>query len=373
MTRPYPRLDRHKLKILPLRLRESKADSSVLVPLEALPPALPEAATQRIQALAQAMINAKGRGAAVILTYGAHLFRNGMSLMIIDLMKRGYLTHLCTNGAGGIHDWELAFHGRTTEDVQKYLQEGQFGIWQETGLYQNLALSLGAAQGLGYGQSLGKLIAEEGLQVPSVADLRKEIALALTQETPENLAGKAALLENLTSLNQAPGKIQLPHPQREASLLFQAFHLGIPLSICPGIGYDIIYNHPANQGASLGQAAVADFLSFADSVNRLEGGVYLSVGSAVMSPMILEKALSMARNLALQESRPLNNYKIAVVDMQPGTWNWAEDGEPPKNNPAYYLRFCKSFSRMGGDFEYFELDNRVFFHNLYRAINSLEA
>src|SRR3989339_1222845 len=210
MTRPYPRLDRHKLKILPLRLRESKADSSVLVPLEALPPALPEAATQRIQALAQAMINAKGRGAAVILTYGAHLFRNGMSLMIIDLMKRGYLTHLCTNGAGGIHDWELAFHGRTTEDVQKYLQEGQFGIWQETGLYQNLALSLGAAQGLGYGQSLGKLIAEEGLQVPSVADLRKEIALALTQETPENLAGKAALLENLTSLNQAPGKIQLP-------------------------------------------------------------------------------------------------------------------------------------------------------------------
>lgn len=372
MALPYPKLDRQRLKLKPLSMRISKADASVLVGLGTPAPALEPAVLARVEALAAQVVAAKRRGAPVLLTYGAHLFRNGLSPMIIDLMERGYLTQLTTNGAGGIHDWELAFHGRTTEDVQLYLEQGQFGIWQETGLYQNLALALGASQGLGYGQSLGKMMAEERLELPDPKALRAELGQRAAQgET--GLCGLAALVEVLETLGLSGQVIPLPHPGREASLLYQAYRLGIPLSICPGIGYDIIYNHPANHGGALGETALADFLTFADAVKQMEGGVYLSVGSAVMSPMILEKALSMARNLALQEGQPLGDYKLAVVDMQPGTWDWAQKGEPPKNHPAYYLRFCKSFSRMGGSFEYFELDNRVFFHNLYQAINRAEA
>ena len=367
MPAPYPQLDRQRLLIKPLAQRVSKADASVLRFAKDLPPEITQADRDRLQVIAQKMLAAKARGGANLLTYGAHLFRNGMSPLIIDMMKRGLIDQLTTNGAGGIHDWELAFHGRTTEDVGRYLDEGQVGIWEETGLYQNLALALGAAEGLGYGQSLGKMMAEERLVVPSLDELKSQIGQAMGGQGA-HLAAKAALFEVITGLGLKPGVIELPHPGREHSLLYQAYQLGIPLSICPGIGYDIIYSHPANHGGSLGQAATSDFLTFADSVGRLEGGVYLSVGSAVMSPMILEKALSMARNLAIQEDRPLNDFHLAVVDMQPGTWDWKKDGEPPNKHPAYYLRFCKSFSRMGGDFEYYEMDNRAFFQNLFEQV-----
>lgn len=368
------RLDRNRLLIKPLSQRQSKSDASVLKRPGDAAPKIEASEQARLEQLAQEIITAKERGGKVMLTYGAHLFRNGMSPLIIDLMERGYIDHLTTNGAGGIHDWELAFHGRTTEDVRQYLGEGQFGIWEETGKYQNLALLLGAAQGLGYGASLGQMMADERLFVPDVEALRQEISQSLSSggATP-HLAAKAALFEALSEQKVEPGPIVLPHPGREASLLYQAYRLGIPLSICPGIGYDIIYTHPLNHGGALGQAATDDFLSFAQSVRGLENGVYLSVGSAVMSPMILEKALSMARNLAIQEKAPLEHYRIAVVDMQPGTWDWETKGEPPKDHPAYYLRFCKSFSRMGGTFSYHQLDNRAFFHNLYNAIGNLKT
>ncbi|MDT8447549.1 MAG: hypothetical protein RRB13_11720 [bacterium] len=370
-----PRLDRNRLKIKPLSERQSKADASVLRHPGDLAPVIEAAQQQRLAGLAGRIIQARQKGAPVLLTYGAHLFRNGMSPLIIDLMERGFIQQLTTNGAGGIHDWELAFHGRTTEDVQQYLSQGQFGIWEETGRYQNLALLLGAAQGLGYGASLGKMMAEERLELPDPKQLKKQLAQALSQDEdlPPQLAAQAALLQVMSEQNLTAGVIDLPHPGRESSLLYQAYRLGIPLSICPGIGYDIIYSHPYNNGAALGQAALDDFLAFAHSVRQMQGGVYLSVGSAVMSPMILEKALSMARNLALQDQTPLENYQICVVDMQPGTWDWATKGDPPKDNPAYYLRFCKSFSRMGGDFAYYEMDNRAFFHNLYQEIMVADA
>ena len=123
-----------------------------------------------------------------------------------------------------------------------------------------------------------------------------------------------------------------------------------------------------NHGAAIGRTALRDFLSFAHSVGSLEGGVYLSVGSAVMSPMIFEKALSMAQNLRLQKGKRMNRHFILVVDLARSTWDWARRGEPPSSNPAYYLRYCKTFSRMGGTMRYLSADNRDFLPALYREL-----
>jgi hypothetical protein len=128
-------------------------------------------------------------------------------------------------------------------------------------------------------------------------------------------------------------------------------------------GHDIIYTHRANRGSAIGRTAERDFLEYVSSVEGLEGGVYLSVGSAVMSPMIFEKALSMARNAA---GGP-HDCGIHVVDLQEATWDWSK-GEPPMDNPAYYLRFMKTFNRMGCSVDYTQSDNRIFFTALYRAL-----
>jgi hypothetical protein len=142
----------------------------------------------------------------------------------------------------------------------------------------------------------------------------------------------------------------------------------VPLTGHPMIGHDIIYNHPMNRGACLGRCAQRDFLIFAESVSRLDGGVYMSIGSAVMSPMVFEKSLSMAQNLALQRGSKINNHYIAVVDMAECNWDWSQ-GEPPEENPAYYLRYNKTFSRMGGTMRYIQADNRDFFLHLTQQLN----
>jgi hypothetical protein len=135
-------------------------------------------------------------------------------------------------------------------------------------------------------------------------------------------------------------------------------------------GHDIIYTHPMSCGAAIGRAAERDFLAFAHTISQLQGGVYLSVGSAVMSPMIFEKALSMARNLARQEGRAIDDFSLYVSDLAKSTWNWQRDGEPPQDNPAYYLRFCKTFSRMGGRLAYTSCDNRDYLVALLRELET---
>jgi len=134
-------------------------------------------------------------------------------------------------------------------------------------------------------------------------------------------------------------------------------------------GHDIIYTHPLSCGAAIGRAAERDFLSFTHSVSRLQGGVYLSVGSAVMSPMIFEKALSMARNLARATGAAIDDFALHVVDLAQISWDWQRDGEPSQDNPAYYLRFCKTFARMGGRLTYTSCDNR---HYLAALLHELE-
>jgi hypothetical protein len=133
-------------------------------------------------------------------------------------------------------------------------------------------------------------------------------------------------------------------------------------------GHDIIYTHPVNHGAAIGRVAQRDFLTYAEQVRQLQGGVYLSVGSAVMSPMVFEKSFSMSQNLELQEGRKITNHHMVIVDLAESSWDWQRGGEPSADNPAYYLRFCKTFSRMGGTMRYVCADNRNFLLTLLKEL-----
>jgi hypothetical protein len=143
----------------------------------------------------------------------------------------------------------------------------------------------------------------------------------------------------------------------------------VPFTVHPGIGYDIVTNHPMYGGAAVGRAAEMDFRVLGGSIERLDGGVVLSVGSAIMAPQVFEKSVSCVNNLRRQGGRKiLRDHTIYVVDIQDGgDWDWSR-GEPPKDNPAYYLRFCKSFSRMGGEMKYAQCDNVAFLHQLLAAL-----
>jgi hypothetical protein len=241
------------------------------------------------------------------------------------------------------------------------VKKGEFGIWQETGFFINLAITVGAYKGLGYGESVGHMIEEEALTIPSKKDLKTSIA-ALSDL--EKAAAAADLLAAMEKFSISPGKLKVMHPFKKFSVQAAAYRLGIPFTGHPMIGHDIIYNHPANCGAAVGRTALRDFLVFAKQVSKLDGGVYLSVGSAVMSPMIFEKSLSMAQNLAIQEGRHIDKHFILVVDLAKSSWDWTAAGEPPMDNPAYYLRYCKTFSRMGGTMRYLSADNRHFLARL---------
>jgi hypothetical protein len=148
-----------------------------------------------------------------------------------------------------------------------------------------------------------------------------------------------------------------------------AWELKVPFTGHPMFGQDIIYNHPMNQGAAIGRTALNDFLCFAASVTRLDYGVYMSLGSAVMSPMIFEKSLSMAQNLEIQRNNHIDNHFMLIVDLARSDWDWLKDGEPPVDNPAYYLRYCKTFHRMGGEMHYLTADNRDFLLELYNNLS----
>ncbi len=309
---------------------------------------------------------ARARGASVMLIYGAHLVKNGLSLVVNQLVQQGWLTHLATNGAGTIHDWELSFLGRSEESVRKNVAAGTFGTWDETSRYIHLALLAGALRGEGYGRSLGRFMNEDGTTLPTTGELEA----ALCREPAHPFApARAELLQTMLRMNLSAGRIEVKHPHKASSIVAQAFRHRVPLTVHPGIGYDIISNHPIFNGAVLGRAGQLDFAQFAAAAEGLDGGVVLSVGSAIMGPQVFEKSLSCVNNLRLQAGRSIvKNLSIYVVDLQPGGgWDWSQ-GEPTKANPAYYLRFCKSYARMGGTMKYLECDNVVFLTRLKQAL-----
>lgn len=365
----YSYLDLSQIRVFPLASRKSLTTvDSIEVDPDSPAPSCPEKVRLQIEDAADAIRSARARGAAVILIYGAHLLRNGAANILDRLMAQKWLTHLATNGAGSIHDWEYAFLGKSTESVEENVATGTFGTWDETGRCIHLALLAGGLRNEGYGQSLGRFIQEDGTDLPSPNELKSWI-----QAAPEDplTAARADLLGTMLRHKISGGRILVKHPFKAASIFGRAFAHGIPLSVHPGIGYDIISNHPMFHGAAIGRAAARDFALFGSAVDHLDGGVVLSVGSAIMGPQVFEKSISCANNIRIQNGRPtVHDHKIFVVDIQEGgQWDWRK-GEPPKTNPAYYLRFCKSYARMGGDMQYVRSDNLAFVHQLYHQLQS---
>jgi hypothetical protein len=363
-----PLVDRLRLDFHPLAERRDRVYvERDFVPLDAQPKALPENAQRVIAETAERLRAARATGKSRMLTFGAHAIKNGLGPVMAKLVSDGWVTHLATNGAGIIHDWEFAFQGHSSEHVQENVAQGKFGMWQETGYYLNLAINVGAYLGLGYGESIGKMVEEEGVEIPTRRALEEAVTEAIAIGQPARAAAAADLLQVIHTLDISPGWMSIPHPFKEAGLQAAAWRAGVAFTSHPMIGHDIIYLHPMNQGAAIGRTAERDFLSFAQSVTNLDGGVYMSVGSAVMSPMVFEKSLSIAQNLAIQRGELLTNHHMVIVDLQESHWDWTQ-GEPPEKNPDYYLRFNKSFNRMGGHLRYLCADNRDFLLSLLRAL-----
>lgn len=363
---PEP-IDLARIQVYPLAERKSlsRIEKLLVDPNRPARQCRPEI-SETIADCVQCVLAARKRGASVILMYGAHLIKNGAMPIVISLIERDWVTHLATNGAGTIHDWELSFLGRTEESVRENVATGTFGTWDETGRFIHLALLAGALNNEGYGRSLGRFIVENGVTLPSIESLEA----ALRREPAHPLApARAELLQTMLVHKIPAGRLEVKHPWADTCILAQAFRHKVALTVHPGIGYDIISNHPMFNGAAIGRAAAIDFGLFGRAVEQLDGGVVLSVGSAIMAPQVFEKSISCVNNLRLQSGRGVvHDHTIYVVDIQDGgNWDWSK-GEPPKDNPAYYLRFCKSFARMGGEMRYMQCDNVAFLHNLLHVL-----
>ncbi len=181
-------------------------------------------------------------------------------------------------------------------------------------MFINLALTVGAYEGLGYGESVGKMISGDGLVIPDKESLLNGIS-RIIESDPDHAAASLDLYSTIKRNNVEPGFLSIPHPFKKYSVQCAAHDLNIPFTGHPMIGHDIIYNHPFNNGAAIGRTALKDFLCYVQSVSDLDYGVYLSVGSAIMSPMIFEKALSMSQNIAIREKRHIDNHFMLIVDL----------------------------------------------------------
>ncbi|HEY4261001.1 MAG TPA: hypothetical protein VGM98_12605, partial [Schlesneria sp.] len=352
-------IDLSKLKVLPLSQRHSLTTvDQILIDPESAAKTCSEQNAIRIRECAEKIRAARQRGATVMLIYGAHLLRNGAARILERMMANDWLTHLATNGAGTIHDWEYAWFGASTESVEMNVSNGTFGTWHETATNIHRAIMAGALDGLGYGCSMGRMILEDGVTLPTLQQLRDLVAAE-----PEHVltAARADLLRAMIQQEWPEGPISVDHRWKQASIIAQAYKHNVPVTVHPGIGYDIISNHSVFSGGAIGRGAEWDFKLFGGAVEGLDGGVVLSVGSAIMGPQVFEKSASCVNNLRLQSGRPVvHDHSIYVVDLQDGgNWDWSQ-GEPPKTNAAYYLRFCKSYSRMGGAMHYLQCDNAAF-------------
>jgi hypothetical protein len=256
MKIPYEEFDLGGVRTYPLKSRKSKAHvsdfarpyqagSGVAGLIAALPSAL---AASDFKAVVNAIGEARRLDRAIIWGFGAHVLKTGLSPVLVDLMERGFVSAMATNGAGLIHDFEIALAGATSEDVDEALGPGRFGMAEETATLLNKAIVEGARDGLGLGQAVARFLAER-------------------------------------------------HPQYERySVAATAWRLGIPLTVHVAIGTDIIHMHPAASGAALGDTSLRDFRYFTSAVARLAGGVYLNCGSAVILPEVFLKAVALARN-----------------------------------------------------------------------------
>ncbi len=256
MPFPYEPFDLSGVRTYPLKSRPSKAraedfgrpvppDATLGAFIDSLPNMLGAA---DLKSVARAVSDARRGEAGVVWGIGAHVIKTGLAPVLIDLMERGFVSAISTNGAAVIHDFEVALSGATSEDVDQALGAGTFGMADETGRLLNGAINDGVARGLGIGQA---------------------VSTYLHEHSPQHA---------------------------KSSLLAAAGRLGIPVTVHVAIGTDIIHMHPAASGAALGEGSLRDFRYFVSNVARLEHGVFLNCGSAVVLPEVFLKAVALARN-----------------------------------------------------------------------------
>jgi len=252
----YEEFDLTGVRTYPLATRKSKANaadfarvyqrgSGVAGLIGSLPNIL---AAADFKAVVDAIAAARAGERGIVWGLGAHMLKTGLSPILVDLMERGFVSAIATNGAGIIHDFELALSGATSEEVDEALGPGKFGMAEETGRLLNAAINDGVGRGLGIGQAIGRYL----------------------------------------------GSAKPPHAS--LSVVAAAARLDIPVTVHVGIGTDIIHMHPDASGAAIGEGSLRDFRYFASNVARLAGGVYLNCGSAVILPEVFLKAVALARN-----------------------------------------------------------------------------
>jgi hypothetical protein len=288
MASKFPQFDRSRLRILPLADRAHDMELTDVLPLGA---AVEACEAPALPAVAEAIASAVTNRRPVVLFMGAHVIKRGLSRYVIDFIRRGWVTALAGNGACAIHDYELARIGATTESVARYIRDGQFGLWDETGGLNDI-VNAGAAEGLGFGEAVGRAIA----------------------------AGD--------------------FPHKDVSIFAAAYACGTPATVHVGIGYDIVHEHPNFDPAAAGAASYRDFLILAKVLEALEGGVVLCYGSAVMGPEVYLKALAMARNAAAQQGREIRRFTSAVFDLIALRGDLRT--EAAKDTPEYYYRPFKT-------------------------------
>jgi hypothetical protein len=265
-------LDLSKLETYPLASRKSKV-SAQQIGKPAIPggsfrefwQSLPDILAGRdLRELVSRMKSARESERAILWGLGAHVIKVGLSPLLVDLMERGYVSGLALNGAGIIHDFEMAVVGETSEEVSEGLGAGKFGMAEETGSLLNRAVNEGVASGLGLGESVGAFLTD------------------------------------------------LSPPHQKLSLLSNAYRLTIPVTVHVAVGTDIIHMHPQASGEAIGKGSLTDFRLFASLARGLDGGgVYLNFGSAVLLPEVFLKAVSVVRNLGY----PLTDFSTANFDF----------------------------------------------------------
>jgi len=250
-------IDLSKIKTYSLKSRQSKVRIDALAaphakgkPFSDFVASLPDIlASKNLKDVAAAVVQARQDARPVMLGMGAHAIKVGLNPVIIDLLERKIITSLSLNGACVIHDFELALMGHTSEDVDREILTGAFGMAEETGSMINGAIKTAAASGIGIGTAVGNMIQSGDF------------------------------------------------PFRDKSLLAACSRLNVPVTVHIAIGTDIIHMHPSFDGASAGKATHQDFVNFCTLVSELEGGVYINLGSAVLLPEIFLKAVTLVRNL----------------------------------------------------------------------------
>lgn len=259
---------------------------------------------RRFRSLVRRIEAARSGGHAVILMMGAHVVKCGLSLLVIDLMEKRFITHVAGNGAVSIHDFEMALIGETSEDVPRSIDDGSFGMADETGRMMNEAIN---GSRMGYGMAVGRYILERSLPFP------------------------------------------------ELSIQAAAARLGVPMTIHVAIGTDVIHQHPTCDGAKLGRATYEDFRTFTESVAGAANGVILNFGSAVIMPEVFLKALTISRNLGY----PVAPITTANFELRAGINDYYY--RPSKN-------VVKRPTQRGGRGYNFRVDHRVSVPSLHRLL-----